>query len=395
MRSSRPTSWPQFVSAAVVVVLLGGCQSGETQPAITPSATLQGSVRGDANGYLRLLPRRIHFFDAQHGLVETLGGQVLETSDAGFHWRSTAQRLPFAPRLAQSSAQPRRMYAVRSHLGLARSGQHRSVWRQVYPRPPGPPAGPVSYSSERNGIGARSEGLRPDGGVIVATNDGGRTWRPRSRIRGYHVRQLERASATVVWAVAARPMRNRGGYSRSRLFRSDDGGRSWRPVAAPPLGFGTLSVVDRRTAFLYGEAGTLRTLDGGTTWGRLGRHSIYGAGFLDALHGYATRGDDRLVATSDGGKTWQPVALPDGFRVLDVSAHAPDRVWLTGERRILRSDDGGRHWTQIGFDTAPPQPAQWDTAAFGVVPYGVGGHYRTLDGGRTWRFVVATVRRDS
>ena len=63
---------------------------------------------------------------------------------------------------------------------------------------------------------------------------------------------------------------------------------------------------------------------------------------------------------------------------------------------MLRSEDGGRQWTQISFPTAaPPVPAEWLGGRFGVSPYGVGGHYRTLDGGRTWRFVVATIRLPS
>jgi len=331
------------------------------------------------------------------GMLAAIRFGLIATSDGGRHWRLSLGSGDWTP---EAIAWPsrRRVYVVLRNLGLARSDDGGRHWQQLYPARPGPPAGPVSFSSIRNGIGARSEGLDPDGGVIVATSDGGRTWRLRSRIPGFHVRQLERVSATSVWAVASRPLPH-GGYAPARVLRSGDDGRHWRQViAVPALGFGTLSRVDARVAFVYGEQGTLRTVDGGASWRRRSEEPIYAAAFLDRDRGYGMKGDDRLLATSDGGKAWQPVALPGRFRALGVSGDPPNRVWVIGNAcfggrcrgRILRSQDGGARWTQINYNAAvPPFPAGWLDGRFAIVPVGVPGHYRTLDGGRSWHFVVA------
>ena len=337
------------------------------------------------------------FFDDESGLLATARAGLYRTTDGGRTWAFALDTFDATiERLQWQSGE--RILAEVARLGLIRSDDGGRRWRQVYPRPPGRPAGPLSFSSARDGIGARSEGLHPDGGVIVATSDGGRGWRPRGRIPGFHVRQLERTSATDVWAVASRPLRN-GGYAPTRVFRSADDGRTWRQLTTvPAIGFGTLSLVDEHVAFFYGERGTLRSDDGGASWSRRGDESIYSAAFLDRDRGYGTKGDDRLLITGDGGTTWKPVGLPGRFRVLHLSAEPPDRIWLVGNScvdgrcrgRILRSQNGGREWTQINVRAAvPPSPTQWLEGRLGVAAVGAVGHYRTVDGGRTWRFVVA------
>jgi photosystem II stability/assembly factor-like uncharacterized protein len=128
------------------------------------------------------------------------------------------------------------------------------------------------------------------------------------------------------------------------------------------------------------------------------RRDLYDVEFLTERRGFSIVGDDDLIRTDDGGRTWDPVPLPSGFRVLGISVHQPRAVWLTGNvcssagacrGRILRNADGGASWTELRFRASvPPLATQWLSPTYGVAHFGEAGQYVTGDGGRTWRFVL-------
>jgi photosystem II stability/assembly factor-like uncharacterized protein len=116
-----------------------------------------------------------------------------------------------------------------------------------------------------------------------------------------------------------------GGGAQSRVFRTTDGGKSWKVTATP--------------------------IPSGPTSG------IFALAFRDAKHGLAVGGDfvdppvtpNHMALTSDGGKTWTTVAnAPNRYR---SGAHwIDDRAALVvGPSGSNVSFDRGRNWTQ--FDT--------------------------------------------
>jgi hypothetical protein len=111
----------------------------------------------------------------------------------------------------------------------------------------------------------------------------------------------------------------------------------------------------------------LRSLPTGTQAGEQGTpaRSTYDVDFADADHGYALRGMCRgssngceftLLATSDGGRTWQRRTLPPPASKISNYFNAtlyvlsPDEVVIdrpaepNWETRRIYSDDGGRDW---------------------------------------------------
>ncbi|MFS8640085.1 MAG: hypothetical protein LOD90_04610 [Symbiobacteriaceae bacterium] len=55
--------------------------------------------------------------------------------------------------------------------------------------------------------------------------------------------------------------------------------------------------------------GVLATTDG-ETWALISEQALDVVRFLDASTGYGLSRTDGLFRTADGGRTWQPVALP-------------------------------------------------------------------------------------
>jgi photosystem II stability/assembly factor-like uncharacterized protein len=157
-------------------------------------------------------------------------------------------------------------------------------------------------------------------------------------------------------------------------------------------------------AFLAPHRGSrlFRTTNGGNTWKAVpSNHDVGGAQFVTAKLGVAVLQDGGLVHTTDGGKTWKPVRIVPSLRVV-AFAHLDERHWwlagfscrrrsarvagkpsaCIGGKQILRTSDGGRSWEAIRLRTWPGSP-DFDFVT-PTVGYAGNATYRTTDGGRTW-----------
>jgi photosystem II stability/assembly factor-like uncharacterized protein len=131
------------------------------------------------------------------------------------------------------------------------------------------------------------------------------------------------------------------------------------------------------------------------------------------------RGGQRLIATRDGGRTWQARSVPCGPRDrFDVSGDRPTALYLMcaapslsmcsscGARVLYRSADDGAEWTRI---TPSPTPAYGPTTpaqfvqpvgasalwAVSTSQIGTGSVLRSADRGRTWQRVLRPLAVES
>ena len=225
----------------------------------------------------------------------------------------------------------------------------------------GPPSGrPVCFATPRAGFY-----LAPAKGrlVLYRTTDAGRTWAAAAGSLPRETAGLSACGRGFLWAVALEPYSGMGpqGYA---VFRSPDGGRSWREVlasagakgapltgtgrpgsipTAPGAGLTALDVVSPLTAWVVGSCEAcgdglltvIRTDDGGRTWltpggapaaqadgvpatkaGVVpGLATLSAASFRSAATGWllgwqsGERGPTVLLATHDGGASWQRIAV--------------------------------------------------------------------------------------
>ncbi len=196
---------------------------------------------------------------------------------------------------------------------------------------------------------------------------------------------------------------------RFQVLVTSDGGSSWTPVPAAGLpeartGEGAFAASGTcvtalppekgsaaRSAWFVtggpGKARVFRTSDGGATWevsetpvvSTAASEGLFGAAFTSMHLGVVVGGDYQqrrpltpaAARTSDGGKTWQPVALsPAGFYSgITVVRGAPRALVATGLAGTSVSTDDGATWQ-------PADPAPLHAAIFPApdVGYGVGAH---------------------
>lgn len=240
---------------------------------------------------------------------------------------------------------------------------------------------------------------------------------------GPSLRGLHAAPDGVVWA----------GGSDGTVARSRDRGRSWELLQPPPggetLDFRDVHAFSAEEAVLMaagpGEASRLfRTDDGGRTWTETWRNRDPG-GFLDGVDfwpdgtglavGDPLEGRLMLLRSDDRGRSWRTLptsscpTAADGEYAFAASGTSltcgPDgRAWIgTGgsAARILRSEDRGVSWSPVAAPFLSGAGAGVFSVAFADARAGVavGGDYTepeqarghaawSVDGGRSWNPVA-------
>ncbi len=212
---------------------------------------------------------------------------------------------------------------------------------------------------------------------------------------------IKAVSTSVIWAAGGD-----GSKTAPSVVRSVDGGATWKDVT------GGLSGVDLycidATDSLHAWAGTsdgriLASTDGGNTWNvqpYAGTQSpfIDGVWFFDNLNGRAlgdppggTNNRFIVLTTSDGGQTWTHVLNePTG-----VSAEAgwnnswwwsdPQHGWFgTNQVRTWRTTNRGSTWTSAATSSANSIGITFGDPLHGVVTYDDGTISTSSDGGASW-----------
>ena len=264
------------------------------------------------------------------------------------------------------------------------------------------------------------------GDGVYKSEDGGQTWKNMGLKNSEHSSEIivHPDNPNVIWVAAQGPLWNKG--DERGLFKSTDGGNSWRKVLGNDQWTGVTDIMidprnpqviyaatwdrHRTVAALMGGgpgSGIHRSMDGGETWTELSQglpksnmgkigiaispqqpDVIYAAIELERTTGAVYRSEDQGASWKKMSDTVSGGTGPHYYQELYASPHKFDRIYLMNVR-VLTSEDGGKTFVQlkendkhsdnhaIAFKQSDPDYLLIGTDA---------GIYESFDLAETWRY---------
>ena len=289
--------------------------------------------------------------------------------------------------------------------------------------------GPAAVSAQRGG-----------GDVAAAAPSAG----PFGALRWRNIGPDRGGRSIAAAGSSARPLEYYFGATGGGLWKTSDGGTTWRPVTDGQIhssSVGAVAVAPSNPDIVYigtGEAdirgdiiqgdGAYKSVDAGKTWTHAGLTEaqniskirvhpanpdvVYAAAFGHHAAPNAERG---VFRSKDGGKTWERILFrDDGTGAIDLvlDPNNPEvmyaALWEAFRNAhmmssggpgsgIFKSTDGGDHWTEISRRQGLPKgtlgrmgiavSATDSSRLYAQVEADDGGFFASDDAGATWRLV--------
>ncbi len=186
---------------------------------------------------------------------------------------------------------------------------------------------------------------------VITSADGGQNWTQLAKgVNGpvdFHQMDVSKADPNVLYGVGAHG---------ASLQVSRDGGQTWEMIGPAPEGLFDLAASAESAERLYAatQNGLLLSEDGGKSWqdGYWLRRPTSMVHVTPAGDAYAFVFGTGLIRTTEPALTWRTVSKDWGdvyLMYLAVDPNDRDRLYVvTSDKRILRSEDGGKRWASLG-----------------------------------------------
>ena len=286
------------------------------------------------------------------------GGPLLRSEDHAVSWTAPPSAPVNVLSIAFDPARPQTVYAASPDAGAFKSTDGGKSWARLTRGLPAELTPVLVVVDPRQPQRLLLAGLFGQG--LYRSSDGGATWRPSPGLGADDVRVLAFDPAgTLVYAVTSGQV--------ERLWRSTDGGATWKPASAAPLELFITVLIPSRFGLLAGDygRGVFASADRGASW----RESNRGLSAL-VVSGFAIAGQDppRLYAgdsnaglfkSADRGTHWLRLptlrVYPQSYTgPVAIDTHDPLTVYAGFTHYLGTSDNGGRRWDRWGTGCLQP-----------------------------------------
>lgn len=188
------------------------------------------------------------------------------------------------------------------------------------------------------------------------------------------------------------PMTYIAGYTGGGLWKTTNGGMSWKNISDGFFKTGTVGAI------------AVSEYDPNVIYVGMGEHPV---------RGVMTSPGDGMYKSTDAGKTWKHIGLPKSYHIARIRIHPkdPDIVWVAvqgavyganKERGVYKTTDGGTTWRQVlavdentgacelSLDASNPRvlyAAMWQHRRYPWLAESGepgSGLYKSTDSGETW-----------
>ena len=320
-----------------------------------------------------------------------VGGGIWKTTDGGLSWRPVTDKFKDMSAsigaLAVAPSDPNVIYAgtgeacIRGNI-IAGNGVYKSIdagktWTFsglrdtlaigrliVHPKNPD-----IAFVAALG----HPFGPNPERGVF-RTTDGGKTWTKvlfKDENTGAIDIAFDPSNPNVLfaglWQARRSPWGMDSGGPGSGLYRSTDGGTTWKQLSGHGLPEGTLGRIGVAVAYANpnrvwalieaDKGGLFRSDDGGETWTLANGDRQYRQRAFYYTHVFADPRSPEgvyvlntgMYRSIDGGKTFRPIRVPHGDNHgLWIDPNDPDRMIESNDGGANVSTNGGASWTGQG-----------------------------------------------
>ena len=230
---------------------------------------------------------------------------------------------------------------------------------------------PLNTNIAYVGALGHNTGPNEERGVFM-TSDGGETWKKVLYIDSEHGcadLDIDQANPNILyatmWKFDRKPWRFISGSSKTGVFRSVDGGRTWKQLTnGLPKDFGRIGVrvsaSNPNVVYVIGESndGTLfRSDDRGEHFHMMTKNPVVVGRGLYYSHLTIDPTDEnrlysigmRLSTSIDGGRNWRGTAngIHGDYHTVWVDPKNPNRIWIGEDGGLAVSYDRGENWEAI------------------------------------------------
>jgi photosystem II stability/assembly factor-like uncharacterized protein len=198
------------------------------------------------------------------------------------------------------------------------------------------------------------------------------------------------------------PMTYYMGTTGGGVWKTTDGGVSWNNISDGFFKTGTVGAIE------------VAPSDPNVIYVGMGEHPV---------RGVMTSSGDGMYKSTDAGRTWKHIGLPQSFHIANIAVHPtdPDRLYVavqgaqhgpTADRGVYRSTDGGTSWQKVlyvddktgaaslSMDPSNPRilyASMWEHIRYPwqMLSGGPGsGIYKSVDGGDNWEELTEGLPED-
>ncbi len=231
---------------------------------------------------------------------------------------------------------------------------------------------------DREAANSDSVTNKPGGDGVLKSTDGGQTWRPLNNgLRNLYVGTLfmHPENSSILLAGTG----NNAYYEGGGVYLTTNGGTSWQEVLSNEnINAVEFSLADRDIAYAGSAAAIYRSADGGQTWRKVSA-GAEGWGPPGVRAGFPIdfqvdpRNANRVFANNygggnflseDGGRTWTIASAGyTGAQVRDIAVDPSNAavVYAAARSGFFASTNGGDSWA--GLNTPPAFNLEWNAVA--------------------------------
>jgi len=193
-------------------------------------------------------------------------------------------------------------------------------------------------------------------GGLFKTDDGGATW----RVLGHDERGIFTGRfggiSKLIWPTPSLGLALINGGRTA--YRTTDGGATWTPITVPTEQWPYAVERAGHRIWSCGSAGTIiRSDDDGASWRPLlgspfnDKDRCMALSFLDGKDGWASGMEGSLYATGDGGESWRSIPSPAKEHA-EVLRYDTSLAWVSAREGLFVTVNGGASWTPVKPDKA-------------------------------------------